>query len=130
MSRRVLIVDDSPVMRNLLEQATTSAGEVTVDQAEDGVAALKTIRTAKDPYDLVFLDLNMPLMDGMKLLSYLRQEQDLGKTSVAVVTTEQSEDTELQARSLGATHFLRKPVTQDMVNDVLREVLNLDTPGG
>lgn len=125
MPPRVLIVDDSPVMRNLLQQTTATVAGVTIDQAEDGVAALKTIRTAPEPYDLVFLDLNMPLMDGMKLLSYMRQEQDLGRTSVAVVTTEQSEETELQARSLGASHFLRKPVTQGMINDVLRDVLGI-----
>ncbi len=122
MDRRVLIVEDSSVMRELLTLAIKKFPAVHVDQAEDGVAALRRIRSEDDPYDLIFLDLNMPIMGGMKLLGYVKDEELAGQTAIAVVTTEESEQVEEQARSLGALYFLRKPVTRRMVEEVLVEV--------
>jgi two-component system chemotaxis response regulator CheY len=123
VSKRVLIVDDSPVMRDLLEHATNLVGSIEVDHAEDGVAALQAVRQAAAPYDLVLIDLNMPLMDGMKLLRFLK-EDDAGKDSVlAVVTTEGGGDTEAQARSLGAHYFLTKPVAPTELMKVLNRAL-------
>jgi len=122
MDRRVLIVEDSSVMRELLTLAIKKFPNVHVDQAEDGVAALRAIRSEDDPYDLIFLDLNMPIMGGMKLLGYVRDEELAQQTAIAVVTTEESPQVEEQARELGALYFLRKPVTRRMVEEVLIEV--------
>lgn len=109
-------------MRELLTLAIKKFPPVHIDHAEDGVAALRQIRSVDEAYDLIFLDLNMPIMGGMKLLGYVRDEELLGDTSIAVVTTEESMQTEEQARSLGAAYFLRKPVTRRTVEDVLVEV--------
>ena|GEM_PF-894341 len=106
-------------MRELLTLAIKKFPPVHIDHAEDGVAALRQIRSVDEAYDLIFLDLNMPIMGGMKLLGYVRDEELLGNTSIAVVTTEESMQTEEQARSLGAAYFLRKPVTRRTVEDVL-----------
>jgi two-component system chemotaxis response regulator CheY len=125
MRKRVLIVEDSIVMRELLSLAVTSRPNVDIDEAPDGVAALKAIRAAAErPYDLILLDLNMPVMDGMKLLGFLGKEPAAKNTVVAVVTTEGSEETEKQARGLGARYFLRKPVTKPDVERVLSQVLD------
>lgn len=120
-ARRVLIVEDSPAMRQLLALALKRVPGVTVDQAGDGVAALKALK-AGPPYDLVFLDLNMPVMDGMKVLARLRDEQQLEHTAVVVVTTEEHAETEQKARALGARHFVRKPVNRRTIEKILAEV--------
>jgi two-component system chemotaxis response regulator CheY len=123
MIRNVLIVEDSNVMRSLLDLAARRLPDVAIDQAGDGVAALKALRGAARPYDLILLDLNMPVMDGMKLLGYLRSDPILEGSVVAIITTEQSSATEEQARSLGARYFLRKPVTRRDIEDLFDEVL-------
>jgi two-component system chemotaxis response regulator CheY len=121
--RRVLIVEDSPAMRHLLSLAVQRLQGVSIDEAGDGVAALKALRAAASaPYDLVFLDLNMPLMDGMKLLGMLQSDPMAARTTVAVVTTTENAETEKQARSLGAKYFVRKPVSRRAVDKILSEV--------
>jgi two-component system chemotaxis response regulator CheY len=121
--RRVLIVEDSPAMRHLLSLAVKRLPDVSIDEAGDGVAALKALRAAASaPYDLVFLDLNMPVMDGLKLLSMLQGDPSAAKTTVAVVTTTENAETEKQARSLGARYFVRKPVSRRAVDKILSEV--------
>ena len=121
--RRVLIVEDSPAMRQLLSLAMLRFG-VLIDQADDGIAALKALK-ASGPYDLVLLDLNMPVLDGMKVLKRMRDDPAYGSTSVCVVTTEESVETEEQARALGAQHYLRKPVNRKAIEKVLADVFGL-----
>lgn len=121
--KRVLIVEDSPVMRQLLAITLRAFPGVTVDQAPDGVAALKALKAAGPAgYTLVFLDLNLPVMDGMKVLARMRDDKAFARTSVAVVTTEESEETEEQARSLGARYFVRKPVNRRTIEKIVNEV--------
>ena len=124
MSKSVLVVEDSPVMRQLIVLAIEGFPDIHVVEASDGVAALKAIRTADAPYDLILLDLNLPVMDGVKLLGHLPNERNAKGTVVAVVTTESDDETERKCRSLGAAHFLRKPVTKRRLAPILREVLD------
>jgi len=107
-------------MRQLLRLAVARVPGVTIDEAGDGVAALKAMKAAS--YDLVFLDLNMPLLDGLKLLGKLREEPSAKGTVVAVVTTSESAESERQARALGARHFVRKPVSRRALDKILAEV--------
>ena len=124
--KRVLIVEDSPAMRQLLALALKRAAGVSIDQAEDGVAALKALKVAQsEPYDLVFLDLNMPVMDGMKLLARIRDDEAYANTTIAVVTTEERIETEAQARELGARYFIRKPVNRKIIEKILSEVFGI-----
>ena len=123
MSKSVLVVEDSPVMRQLLVLAIEGFRKVEIVEASDGVAALKAIRTADEPFDLILLDINLPIMDGVKLLGHLPNEPKAQNTVVAVITTESEEETEQKCRSLGAAYFLRKPVTKRDLTPVLRAVL-------
>src|SRR5688572_31615000 len=113
-------------MRQLLAIACRRLADVVVDQAGDGLAALKAMaEAAGDPYDLILLDLNMPVMDGMKVLGKLHEDGLLGRTNVCVVTTEESDETEKQARALGARFFVRKPVNRRTIEKVLEEVFGV-----
>jgi two-component system, chemotaxis family, chemotaxis protein CheY len=123
-TRRVLIVEDSPSMRQLLHRAVARYAGVRVDEAGDGVAALKALKEAQaDPYLLILLDINMPVMDGMKLLGRLRDDPAFAGVTVAVITTDESQVTEQRARDLGARAFLRKPIDRRAVEALLAEVL-------
>jgi two-component system, chemotaxis family, chemotaxis protein CheY len=121
--RRVLIVEDSAAMRHLLSLAVGRLPGAHIDEVGDGMAALKALKAAGGaPYDLVFLDLNMPVMDGLKLLGMMRGEPSVARTTFAVVTTIENAETERQARALGARYFVRKPVSRRAVDKILAEV--------
>jgi two-component system chemotaxis response regulator CheY len=114
--RRILIVEDSTAMRQLLAIAVRRRGAETAE-APDGLAALKLL--SQERFDLLFVDLNMPILDGMKLIKRVREDKSLASTRICVVTTESSKATEEQARALGADYFLRKPVARRDVEHVL-----------
>jgi two-component system, chemotaxis family, chemotaxis protein CheY len=119
---RILIVEDSPAMRQLLSLAVRRHGGVEVQEAADGLAALKLLSSGT--YDLMFVDLNMPVLDGMKLIRRVREsEAALGtdRLRICVVTTESAQATEDQARALGADYFVRKPVSRRDVERILAE---------
>jgi two-component system chemotaxis response regulator CheY len=116
--RRILIVEDSTAMRQLLAIAVRKQG-YDVTEAPDGLAALKELSLAR--FDLMFVDLNMPVLDGMKLIKRVREDRALDATRICVVTTESAQATEEQARGLGADYFLRKPVARRDVERVLAE---------
>ena len=117
--KRILIVEDSPAMRQLLALALKRY-DVEVSEAEDGLAALKEL--AQHSYDLMFVDLNMPVLDGMKLIKRVREDPAMAQTRICVVTTEAAKATEDHARALGADHFLRKPIARRDVEIVLATV--------
>jgi two-component system chemotaxis response regulator CheY len=122
-SKRVLIVEDSPAMRQLLRLAIRRFPEVEIDEVGDGVAALKAL--AQGTYDVVFVDINMPILDGMKLIKRMREDERCAKTKIVVVTTEEGAETEEHARKLGAHYYVRKPVNRKAIEKILRDVLPL-----
>jgi two-component system chemotaxis response regulator CheY len=121
-SLKILIVEDSPAMRQLLVIAARKRPGVEVAEAGDGLAALKLL--ASQTFDLLLLDLNMPVLDGMKLIKRVRESETAvaaERVRIAVITTESAEATEHQARALGADFFLRKPVSRRDIERVLAE---------
>jgi two-component system chemotaxis response regulator CheY len=116
--KRIMIVEDSPAMRQLIGLALKKL-DIDVVEAPDGLAALKEL--GQGAFDLLFVDLNMPVLDGMKLIKRVREDASLANTKICVVTTESSPATEQQARSLGADFFLRKPIHRRDIERVLAE---------
>jgi two-component system chemotaxis response regulator CheY len=115
---RILIVEDSPLMRQLLALTVKRSG-AEVMEASDGLAALKLLTQTK--FDLLFIDLNMPVLDGMKLIKRVREDPMQEGAQICVVTTESTASAEEHARALGANFYLRKPVHRRDVEQVLAE---------
>ncbi len=119
---KILIVEDSAAMRQLLVIAARKRPGVEVTEAGDGLAALKLL--ASQTFDMVLVDLNMPVLDGMKLIKRVRESEaavSAERVRICVITTESAEATENQARALGADFFLRKPVSRREIERVLAE---------
>ncbi|HJZ86402.1 MAG TPA: response regulator [Polyangia bacterium] len=125
MSKRILIVEDSPAMRQLLLLAIRRFPKIEVDEVGDGVAALRAL--AQADYDVVFLDLNMPVLDGMKLIKRMREDSRYAATKIVVVTTEENPDVQRQALELGADQYVRKPVNRRAIEQVLRALMAPDS---
>jgi two-component system chemotaxis response regulator CheY len=116
----VLIVDDSPSMRALLTDALEK-GKHSVVQATDGVQALLAVED--NQFDLVITDVNMPNMDGITLLGKLRKHSRTKFTPILLLTTETDFAKKKQAKELGATGWLNKPVDDSKLLMTVRRVL-------
>lgn len=120
---RALIVDDSSVMRKIVERCLRQAGvEIQeVYNASNGIEGLALIK--ENQVDLVLTDINMPVMDG---LEFVRQMQGLEKaknTPIVMITTEGGEKQVLEALSLGAKGYIRKPFTPEQVKEQVIPIL-------
>jgi len=112
-----LIVDDSSVMRKIVERALRQAGICLgeVFEASSGVEALKLLEQKR--VDLILSDINMPAMDGLEFLRQLRTQNLAPDVPVVMITTESSEEHVRDAIAAGAQGYIRKPFTPDQVKD-------------
>jgi len=121
MSHRILIVDDSASMRQMVSFALTSAG-YQVDQAEDGQMALGIAKGQS--YHAVITDINMPNMDGITLIRHLRALPGYTFTPLLMLTTESAADRKAEGKAAGATGWLVKPFNPEQLVATLQKVLN------
>jgi CheY-like chemotaxis protein len=119
--RRILVVDDSRSVRQAIEGALEPYG-FEVELADNGAAALAKLR--RSPFDLVFLDLNMPVLDGPGMLRILRHSGIPVK--VVLVTSGASTATVASTVKLGASDYLQKPFTAERVREMAAKALDLD----
>ncbi len=123
MDMNILIVDDSSVMRKILERSLRQAipnGIEQVVEAGDGAEALAKLDAG--PIQVIFSDINMPNMNGLDFLRNVKEtpHKDL---PVIMVTTEGGERTVMEAISLGAKGFIRKPFTPQQMESTLAKVM-------
>ena len=115
---RALIVDDSAVMRKVIERALRQAGlELTeVLQASNGEEGLQALReSVSTPVSLIMSDINMPVMDGLQFVETLRKEKLAVDVPVVIITTENNETFVLRAIAAGAQSYICKPFTAEQV---------------
>jgi two-component system chemotaxis response regulator CheY len=112
-----LVVEDSPTMRQLIAFALKRIQGSKVIEATDGVDALKKLSGQK--FDMLLVDINMPIMDGLKLVSLVRADPVNRDTPIIMITTEGAEEDRKRALSLGASAYLTKPIqTQELLRVV------------
>jgi two-component system chemotaxis response regulator CheY len=119
----ILIVEDSPTMRQLIAFALKRMRGVRIVEASDGVDGLKKISAEK--FDLIFTDINMPIMDGLKLVSLVRNDANHAATPIVVITTEGAQEDRERALALGANDYITKPIQPMKILDVARQLLQI-----
>ena len=122
--RRILIVEDSPTMRQLLVFALRRLKDVEIVEAQDGMDGLRKV--SSDHFDLALIDINMPVMDGLKLISLMRGEESLQAIPIVVITTEGADEDRQRALALGANEYLTKPIQANKVLALARSLLKGD----
>ena len=120
---RCLIVEDSPTMRQLIVFALKRIPELDIVEASDGVDALKKLPGQKT--DLVLTDINMPIMDGLKLVSLLKSNPLYKDIPVVIITTEGAAEDRDKGLALGARAYIPKPIQTNNLLKVVREILGL-----
>lgn len=123
MGYRILIVEDSPTMRQLLTFAVKRLSGVETVEAADGVDGYKKLTGGK--FDLVLADINMPVMDGLKLVSIIRANPQYKDIPIVMVTTEGGKEDREKALSLGANAYITKPIQAPHVLSVVKELLKI-----
>ncbi|HEX9757412.1 MAG TPA: response regulator [Nitrospiria bacterium] len=118
-----LIVEDSPTMRQLISFSLKRIRNSRVVEATDGVDALKKLSEGK--FNLIIADINMPLMDGLKLLSLVRKDPNYKQTPVIIVTTEGAEVDREKGLKLGANAYLSKPIQTNELLKTVKELLQI-----
>jgi two-component system chemotaxis response regulator CheY len=118
-----LIVDDSSVMRKIVERSLRQAGIdlAQVLEAGNGAEALAAVR--EGAVDLILCDINMPVMDGLEFVQRLQSIENARRVPVVMITTEGSESRVVRALSAGARGYIRKPFTADQVREHVLPVL-------
>lgn len=119
----ILVVEDSPTMRQLIVFALKRLKNVAVTEAGDGVDGLKKLSSQK--FDLMIADINMPIMDGLKLVSLVRQDSKYKDMPIIIVTTEGAEEDKKRGLALGANAYLTKPVQTTQLINTVKELLKI-----
>ncbi len=118
-----LVVEDSPPMRKMIVFALSRVRELTVVEADDGVDALRRIASMK--FDIIITDINMPILDGLKLVKRLRADEAYRSVPIIIITTEGAEEDRQRALALGANAYITKPIQAPQVIALVRETLKL-----
>jgi two-component system chemotaxis response regulator CheY len=129
----ILLVDDSMAMRQTVKSVLASSGYVNVHLASNGKEALAKIRGALDSrqmYKVIFLDWNMPEMDGLEFLKICRNDMELDDVAIIMLTAVSDQKSVVTALGAGATSYITKPVSAETIIKKLEQIGNwIDTQG-
>jgi two-component system chemotaxis response regulator CheY len=117
----ILLVDDSKTMRNIQKKVLTALGSVTFTEAGDGLEALAAIANKTAPFDLVLVDWNMPNMNGLQLVTKIRETDK--KTLLIMATTEAEKQRVLDALRAGVNNYVLKPFTPESLMEKVQSTL-------
>jgi two-component system chemotaxis response regulator CheY len=118
---RFLVVEDSPTMRQLISFSLKRFKGCTILEAVDGVDALKKLQT--EEVDMILTDINMPVMDGLKLVSLIRQNPKTKSMPIIIITTEGAKEDRERGLALGADAYISKPIQSSNLLKVINDLL-------
>jgi two-component system chemotaxis response regulator CheY len=123
MAPVALVVEDSPAMRQLIVFALGRIPDLEVVEADDGVDALRKLAGGR--FDIVLTDINMPIMDGLKLVKRIRDDALHHDVPIVIITTEGGEEDRQRALALGANAYVQKPIQAPQLIVRVKELLGL-----
>lgn len=120
---KALVVDDSATMRQMIAHALSRVSRLEVDTASDGAEALEKLQ--QDKYDILTLDLRMPVVDGYEMIARVRKDDIHRSIPVVVITADGGATERERALQLGANAFITKPIQANQVIAKVKELLLL-----
>ena len=117
-----LVVEDSPTMRQLITFALKRIPGSKVVEANDGIDALKKLSTQK--FDIILTDINMPIMDGLKLVSMVRNDPVHKAIPIVIITTEGADEDRKRGLALGANAYIAKPIQTADLLSVVNQIIS------
>jgi two-component system chemotaxis response regulator CheY len=123
--KTILIADDSPAMRSMLVSAIEVLGEYRIVEASSGFEALRLL--PREKVDLILTDINMPDINGLELISYLRNNSNYRSIPVIIISTEGSQKDIDKGKRLGANEYLIKPFDPERFQAIISSYLSSAT---
>lgn len=118
----ILVVDDSPTMRRMVIASLRKLNDVIFNEASSGLEAIEHLALSK--FDLIVLDLNMPDMHGLEVVTFVRKHKVYSDIPIIVLTTRGDEASRSGALAVGASVYLTKPFLPEVLAAQVRELLN------
>jgi len=118
--QRVLIIDDSSATRAYVRAALEELADMQVSEATSGFDALRIL--PRERFDLLLVDINMPNINGLELISFIRRSETHRDTPLLIISTEASERDRARAMTLGANGYLAKPFTAEALAEAVRSL--------
>ena len=121
--KTALIVDDSTVTRTLIRAAIEDIEGLDIEEAYSGFEALKVL--PRQTFDIILVDINMPDINGLELLNFIKTNEQYKNIPVIIISTESSEEDRKKGISLGAAGYLTKPFNPDDLQGTVKKHLSL-----
>ena len=119
--KNVLIVEDSKAIRSMIRVTVEEGGGFFVVEARNGFEALKTLPTR--PFDLIITDINMPDINGLELIGFVKSNPSYKDIPLIIVSTEKSDEDKKRGIALGAAGYVAKPFRKEDLLDVVNKAL-------
>jgi len=123
VGKRVLLVEDSQTMRGLIVSTIEQLDDVEVVEAPSGFHALKVL--PRERFDLILTDINMPDINGLELVNFVKRTPQYKDTPIFIISTEGSERDRDKGLQLGANEYLVKPFEPEKLLELIRKYLNV-----
>jgi two-component system chemotaxis response regulator CheY len=120
--KKILIAEDSPTMRALIVSTIAAMGEFETVEAANGFDALRIL--PREKVDLIITDINMPDINGLELISFIRNNENYRSTPLFIISTEGSERDRAKGLALGANAYLVKPFAPSQLQELVRKYLS------
>lgn len=121
MAKKIMIAEDSATMRYLIVSTISALGDYEVVEAANGFEALRIL--PREKVDLVITDINMPDINGLELVSFIKSNPNYRQTPLFIISTEGSEKDREKGLSLGADAYLVKPFSPDELQQLVKRFL-------
>ncbi|MEK6777305.1 MAG: response regulator [bacterium] len=121
MKRSILVVEDSATMRSLIASTLEDMGDYDITEASNGFEALKILPGRS--FDLIITDINMPDINGLELVNFVKKHPTYKDTPLIIVTTEKAEEDRKKGMALGADDYITKPFSPDALQNAARRLL-------
>jgi two-component system chemotaxis response regulator CheY len=123
LSRSILIVEDSPTTRALIRALIEEIGDFNTVEASSGFDALKLLPTQE--FDLVITDINMPDINGLELINFIKNNPKYCHLPLIIVSTERNDEDKKRGMELGATAYITKPFKANELQEVIKQTMNV-----
>ena len=121
MNKKVLVIEDSSTMRSLIVATVEDLSGFETVEVKNGIEALKILPTQK--FDLIITDINMPNINGLEVVSFVKSHPQYQAIPLIIVSTEQGEKEIQKGLSLGASDYLTKPFHPENLKKVIQRVM-------
>ena len=126
MGKKLLVAEDSAAMRQLIIASLSDLADLEITECRSGFEALKMLPRGR--YDMVLTDINMPDINGLELIGFLKSNPETREIPIVIITTEAAKRDQVKGLSLGANEYIVKPFEPATLKEIVGRYLQIELP--